>query len=118
VQFADFNMISSIGGFVFGLSQILFVVVIVKCIKGGAKAPDRVWVGAHGLDWTLPSPPPYHSFTQPPAPATIEGGRRKAEMAAPKQKLVEEQRRAAARTAAILGVLVVVFYIGFILSHF
>jgi cytochrome c oxidase subunit 1 len=76
VQFADFNMVSSIGGFVFGLSQLLFVVVVVKCVKGGAKATDQVWEGAHGLEWTLPSPPPYHSFNTPPDPATIEGGMR------------------------------------------
>jgi len=30
----------------------------------------------------------------------------------------DSRRRAAVRTAAILGTLVVVFYVGFILSHF
>ncbi len=35
VQFADWNMISSIGGFVFGLSQLMFVWVIYKAVKGG-----------------------------------------------------------------------------------
>jgi cytochrome c oxidase subunit 1 len=25
-----------------------------------------VWEGARGLEWTLPSPPPHHSFTTPP----------------------------------------------------
>jgi cytochrome c oxidase subunit 1 len=34
--------------------------------RGGAKAPARVWEGARGLEWTLPSPPPHHSFTTPP----------------------------------------------------
>ena len=76
VQFADFNMVSSIGGFGFGLSQLLFVIVVVKCIKGGAKASDQVWDGAHGLEWTLSSPPPYHSFSTPPDTAHIEGGMR------------------------------------------
>jgi len=76
VQFADFNMVSSIGGFVFGLSQLLFVMVVVKCIRGGEKATDQVWEGAHGLEWTLPSPPPYHSFTVAPEPSSIEGGMR------------------------------------------
>jgi cytochrome c oxidase subunit 1 len=66
VQFANWNMISSIGGFVFGLSQLLFVYIVIKCMKGGAKASDQVWEGAHGLEWTLPSPPPFHSFTTPP----------------------------------------------------
>lgn len=66
VQFADWNMVSSLGGFVFGLSQLLLVVVVIQCVRGGEKATDQVWEGAHGLEWTLPSPPPFHSFTTPP----------------------------------------------------
>ena len=67
LQFADFNMISSLGGFGFGLSQLLFLYVVVKAIRGGAKAPERPWEGADTLEWThLPSPPPYHSFETPP----------------------------------------------------
>ena len=66
VQFADWNMVSSIGGFVFGLSQLLLVVVVIQCVRGGKKATDQVWDGAHGLEFTLPSPPPFHSFTTPP----------------------------------------------------
>jgi cytochrome c oxidase subunit 1 len=66
VQFADWNMVSSLGGFAFGLSQLLLVVVVVQCVRGGQKATDQVWDGAHGLEWTLPSPPPFHSFTTPP----------------------------------------------------
>mgnify|MGYP002867372442 FL=1 len=74
VQFAEFNVISSVGGFVYGLSQLLFVYIIIKCVKGGQKATDRVWEGAQGLEWTLASPPPYHSFNTPPDPSTIDGG--------------------------------------------
>lgn len=66
VQFADWNMISSLGGFAFGLSQLLFLYVVIKCIQGGEKATDQVWDGAEGLEWTLSSPPPYHSFNEPP----------------------------------------------------
>jgi len=66
VQFTEFNQISSIGGFVFGLTQLLFVYIVYKTITGGEQATDQVWEGAHGLEWTLPSPPPYHSFTTAP----------------------------------------------------
>src|SRR5215470_7627851 len=39
-QFADWNMISSIGAFGFGASQLILLYAIVKCIRGkGAKAP-------------------------------------------------------------------------------
>jgi cytochrome c oxidase subunit 1 len=65
-QFADFNMISSIGAFFFGFSQVLFAYIVWKCVRGGEKATDRVWEGSHGLEWTLPSPAPYHSFETPP----------------------------------------------------
>ena len=67
LQFADWNMVASIGGFGFGLSQLLLLVVVLKCIKGGEKAPGRAWEGADSLEWThLPSPPPYHTFETPP----------------------------------------------------
>ena len=66
LQFADFNMISSLAAFGFGLSQLLFLYVVIKCIRGGEKATSQVWEGAEGLEWTLPSPPPYHSFETPP----------------------------------------------------
>ena len=67
VQFAEFNMMSSIGGFAFGLSQLLFLYIVIKAIRGGAKATDNVWEGADGLEWTVPSPDPYHTFETPPA---------------------------------------------------
>ena len=66
LQFADFNKVISIGGFAFGLSQLIFLYVVIKCIRGGEKATDRVWEGATGLEWEIPSPAPYHTFTTPP----------------------------------------------------
>jgi cytochrome c oxidase subunit 1 len=66
LQFAEFNMISTIGAFGYGLSQLLFLWLVIKCIRGGQKASDKVWEGAEGLEWTLPSPPPYHSFEVQP----------------------------------------------------
>jgi len=65
-QFAEFNQISSLGGFAFGLTQLLFVYIVIKTVRGGSKATDEVWEGAEGLEWTLPSPPPYHSFSTAP----------------------------------------------------
>jgi len=66
LQFADWNMISSIGGFAFGLAQVFFIYVIIKTIRGGKAATDQVWEGAHGLEWTVPSPAPYHTFETAP----------------------------------------------------
>jgi len=65
-QFTDFNAIASIGAFGFGLSQLIFLYAVLKCIKGGAKAEPSPWEGAEGLEWTIPSPAPYHTFETPP----------------------------------------------------
>lgn len=66
LQFADFNVISSIGAFVLGAAQLLFLYTVVKCIRSGKPAGERPWEGADTLEWTLPSPPPYHTFENPP----------------------------------------------------
>lgn len=66
LQFADFNMIATIGAFGFGFSQLLFFYIVLQAVRGGKKATDQVWEGARGLEWTLTSPPPYHSFTTAP----------------------------------------------------
>jgi cytochrome c oxidase subunit 1 len=65
-MFAEFNMLSSIGGFVFGATQLLFLYIVIKTIRGGEKATAKVWDGADGLEWTVPSPAPYHTFETPP----------------------------------------------------
>jgi cytochrome c oxidase subunit I len=66
LQFADFNKISSLGAFGFGLSQLLFLYIVLKTIKGGKKAEANAWGDAPGLEWTVPSPAPYHTFEEPP----------------------------------------------------
>jgi len=67
VQFADWNFWISIGGFWFGLSQLIFLYIVVQaCRKKGPKATDNVWEATEGLEWTIPSPAPYHTFTTPP----------------------------------------------------
>jgi cytochrome c oxidase subunit 1 len=65
--FTDFNMLSSIGAFGLGLSQLIFVTMIWKAVRHGERAPQKPWEGADSLEWTaLPTPAPYHSFETPP----------------------------------------------------
>jgi cytochrome c oxidase subunit 1 len=49
---------------------LLFLYIVIDTIRGGTgeAVSDEVWEDAHkhGLEWTLPSPPPYHTFTTPP----------------------------------------------------
>jgi cytochrome c oxidase subunit 1 len=67
VAFANFNMISSIGGFWFGASQLIFLGVVIHAVFfSKKKSPDRSWEGAKGLEWTVPSPAPFHTFAVPP----------------------------------------------------
>ena len=54
------------GAFGFGLSQLLFLYIVIKTIKGGKKAEANAWGDAPGLEWTVPSPAPYHTFEEPP----------------------------------------------------
>ncbi|MCC7005567.1 MAG: cytochrome c oxidase subunit I [Ottowia sp.] len=66
-QFADFNMLASIGAFGFGLMQVyFFLAVVLPSYRGGEKALQKPWDGAHGLEWTVPSPAPFHTFEEPP----------------------------------------------------
>ena len=68
LQFADFNMMSSIGAFIYGASQILFLYNVIATIVAGKPTSEaKVWDGAEGLEWTIPTPAPYHTFETPPA---------------------------------------------------
>ena len=74
-QFTDWNMVSSIGGFIFGASQVLFPYIIIKCIRSGKPIEaNSPWDGAHGLEWELPCPAPYHSWQTPPTEAMLAHG--------------------------------------------
>jgi cytochrome c oxidase subunit 1 len=66
LQFADMNTLVSVASLGFALAQLVFVYVVIKSVQGGAPAPAKPWEGADSLEWTLPSPAPYHTFeTQP-----------------------------------------------------
>lgn len=64
--YADWNMISSVGAFLFGAAQLLFLYNVISTIMAGKKATAEVWDNPEGLEWTVPSPAPYHTFTIPP----------------------------------------------------
>jgi cytochrome c oxidase subunit 1 len=67
LQFAEWNMVSSIGAFMFGFTQILFVYNVITTIRSGRPAEQKQWEGADSLEWThLPTPMPYHTFEVAP----------------------------------------------------
>jgi cytochrome c oxidase subunit 1 len=47
---------------------LLFLYNVVTTIRSGKPVSEpKTWDGAEGLEWTLPTPAPYHTFTTPPA---------------------------------------------------
>ncbi len=66
-QFADFNALASVGAFLFGLTQVYFLFfIVIPNLRAGKKAAAHAWDGAEGLEWTVPSPAPWHTFEKPP----------------------------------------------------
>ncbi len=67
LQFTEFNQIATIGAFLFGASQLLFFYIVITSMRSGKPISDpKVWEAPHGLEWTLPTPVPYHTFETPP----------------------------------------------------
>jgi cytochrome c oxidase subunit I len=65
--FAGWNMVSSIGSYISALSILIFLYCIYEAFAAKRVAGDSPWgVGATTLEWTLPSPPPFHQFNTLP----------------------------------------------------
>ena len=75
LQFTEWNQIATVGSMIYGISQILFVIVVIKNIRSKEKVSEPVWAdGAEGMEWTLPSPVPYHHDFPATATASQKGG--------------------------------------------
>ena len=68
--FAYWNYVSSIGAFISGLSLIFFLGIVWYTLTRGAKITEKAYWGEHAetLEWTLPNPPPAHTFETLPTP--------------------------------------------------
>ena len=65
--FAGWNYWSSIGAFIAGFGVIIFLVMCIEAFLKKRIAGDNPWgEGATTLEWTLPSPPPFHQFNELP----------------------------------------------------
>src|SRR5271156_2102351 len=61
--FAGWNFVSSIGSYISGVGVVIFFFGMVRAFMQKVRAPANPWgPGATTLEWTLPSPPPYHQF--------------------------------------------------------
>ena len=72
--FAGWNMVASIGSFITFASTLFFIFIIFHTLFAGRKVGANYWgEGATTLEWTLPSPPPFHSYDELPH-ITAEAG--------------------------------------------
>jgi cytochrome c oxidase subunit 1 len=61
--FADWNYISSIGSYISAVGLIAFFAGIAYAFIRKTEAAANPWgAGATTLEWTLPSPPPFHQY--------------------------------------------------------
>jgi cytochrome c oxidase subunit 1 len=57
------NLVSSLGSYIAGIGMVIFFYGMVRAFMRKEKAANNPWgPGATTLEWTLPSPPPFHQF--------------------------------------------------------
>jgi cytochrome c oxidase subunit 1 len=65
--FAHWNAISSWGAYIAFASTLFFVGLILYTLMAGKRVSDNYWgEGATTLEWTVSSPPPFHTFNDLP----------------------------------------------------
>ncbi|MBW4463906.1 MAG: cbb3-type cytochrome c oxidase subunit I [Pegethrix bostrychoides GSE-TBD4-15B] len=64
-EFAFWNVLASLGGFLLGLSTLPFILNMVSSWIQGEKAGNNPW-RAIGLEWLISSPPPVENFEHLP----------------------------------------------------
>ncbi|HET6468819.1 MAG TPA: cytochrome c oxidase subunit I [Geminicoccaceae bacterium] len=65
--YAGWNMLSSIGAYIGLLGHSMFMVSVVYALRWGRPVEANYWgPGATTLEWTVSSPPPFHTFNELP----------------------------------------------------
>jgi cytochrome c oxidase subunit 1 len=70
--FWGWNFVSSIGAFISYASTLFFVFIVFHTFLAKRRVGPNYWgVGATTLEWSVSSPPPFHSYEEIPviAPA-------------------------------------------------
>src|SRR3546814_4411888 len=80
LAFAGWNLVASVGSYVSLAGLAVFLLVVWRTLAAGRRCPANPWgAGATTLEWTLSSPPPFHSFSKLPdlahVTASPQGGR-------------------------------------------
>lgn len=65
--FAGWNYVASMGAWISGFGGIFFFYVAYRIFRDKVQCPMNPWgKGADTLEWTVPSPPPFHTFEDQP----------------------------------------------------
>ncbi len=65
--FAGWNMVASIGSYISTIGVIVFFVVIFEAFRSKRSAENNPWGdGGNTIEWTVSSPPPFHTFDELP----------------------------------------------------
>jgi len=65
--FAGWNMVSSMGSYLSFAGAILFIFIVFRTLTSGKPVGENQWgEGANTLEWTVSSPPPFHTFEELP----------------------------------------------------
>src|SRR5215203_5408557 len=65
--YAGWNLVSSLGSYLSGFGALVFFFGVAQAFMRKERAADNPWgAGATTLEWTLPSPPPFHQFNELP----------------------------------------------------
>ncbi len=65
--FAGWNHVASIGAYIGGFSVLIFLYVVFRIFTSKEHLADNYWgEGATTLEWSVSSPPPFHTFEELP----------------------------------------------------
>jgi cytochrome c oxidase subunit 1 len=65
--FAGWNQVASIGSYISGASVLVFLYVLYRTFTSKVAVAENYWgEGATTLEWSLSSPPPFHTYAELP----------------------------------------------------
>ena len=65
--YAGWNMVSSFGAWIATLGLLVFLFLVFRTFTAGEKCADNPWgEGATTLEWSVSSPPPFHTYEELP----------------------------------------------------
>ena len=61
--YAGWHGVASIGAYISAAGTLLFIYIVIKAFMSSKKAAANPWgEGATTLEWSVSSPPPFHTF--------------------------------------------------------